>query len=135
MRSGGCSDAYNIELGIEGQLYQSETAGKYRKVCSSLADDLPIYKHESADLYIYHVLVPPSTLSVWFVSSTIAGSDFKLFGIHTASKSENCPDTTFTIFWFVKTGPGGSDLARDSQIKVTPTTRHGLSYGHGGLLG
>ena len=123
MRSDGCSDAYNIELGTEGQLYQSETAGKYRKVCSSLADDLPIYKHESADLYIYHVLVPPSISSVWFVSSSIAGSAFKLLGINTASKTVNCPDTTYTTIWFVKTGPGGSDLTRDSQIEVTPTAR------------
>ena len=124
MRSDGCSDAYNLELGIEGQLYQSETAGKYRKVCSSLADDLPIYKHESADLYMYHVEDNTDT-SYWFVSSTIAGSAFKLLGINTASKSEsiNCPDTTFTTIWFVKTGPGGSDLTRDSQIEVTPTAR------------
>ena len=122
VRSDGCSDAYNIELGTEGELYQSETAGKYRKVCSSLADNLPIYKHETADLYMYHVEDNTDT-SYWFVSSTIAGSAFKLLGINTASKTVNCPDTTYTTIWFVKTGPGGSDLTRDSQIEVTPTAR------------
>ena len=92
-----------------GSSYQPITAGNYSEICIN-NDTIPIYKHESEELYMYHFY--HSGKSFWLVSNTVGG-DFKIMGM---LGSTNCPNFQT---WFVRTGPNSSTDVISDNIVIT----------------
>ena len=102
-------------INVDKKFYQSNVSKTLPFNFYSSTSGLPIFKHESEELYMYSI--NSAGADYWFVGTKINGSAYKLLFIGDSSASNVCPNLVSVKL--VQTGNDASTLLTDSGIAIT----------------